>query len=181
MEKLWGVMSVVLAAVGCASPPPHSRVAGLDPGRIELRENALGMFYWAPPPPPPERLSPRWGRLQMVPEEQAIAAAMPKAAPIPKPTPIDLERLAADAARRDSIASDWSAHAGPGIAAVQTFGASSLGIVVYGEACSDGWLDANVEPIWPALRQHGFLAVHCQGPVNRVVWPRRIVTGRLLP
>jgi hypothetical protein len=167
-----GWFLVALSLWGCGEQ--HGRV--LDPGRLQERERALGMFLWQPPPPPPEPVSERWGKPKMVTEEQALAAAAPTQKPAETPVspapPAAPVYAVEDIERRATVAADWSAHAGPGITSVEVFGPGSRGIVIYGPRCSDAWVEENVAPIWPALRQHGFIGVHCQGAVTRFSWPR---------
>ncbi len=153
------VLGVALLAVACAKPV-QTRV--VDPAPIEFRERALGMFAWAPPPKPkaPKKIkAPKPG-----PEVAAVAT------PEPEPVP---EWSAEDVERRRGMADYLAREPGPGITGVQTFGDGARGLVVFGEACSDEWIDANVKPMWQGLAQHGFLAVHCQGATRRYSWPRR--------
>jgi hypothetical protein len=160
----------VALAFGCRA----QHRTNLDIGRIEERERALGMFGWTPPARPlkPEvksslgMIEDRKGSPSESPENKGVLATVV----VPPPTPMWSN---ADVARRTALAADWGAHAGPGITGVQAFGPGARGLVAYGEGCSDSWVDANVTPIWPALQQHGFIAVHCQGAVARFSWPRR--------
>jgi hypothetical protein len=153
-----------LALVACV----QQHRTNIDPGRIEDRERSFGVFNWAPPPIPrkaapadsPETNNPA-----------VLASPAPSASVVavaPAPPVWDAESIA----RRRALAADWSAHAGEGITQIQTFGDGDRGIVAFGAACSDAWLDTNVAPIWDALKQNGFLAVHCQGAVQRFSWPR---------
>jgi hypothetical protein len=138
----------------------------IDPGRIEERERSFGMFNWAPPAAPASSVD-------MTPAAD-LAALAPSASVVQVATiaPSAPAWSEGDLKRRATLAADWSAHAGPGITGVQTFGDGARGIVAFGDGCSDAWLDSNVAPIWGALKQHGFIAVHCQGPVQRFSWPQ---------
>lgn len=149
-------------ALAFACAPQHR--SNLDVGRIEERERSLGMFRWEPPQK--RHVAPEQ---PMQPVEDKRETVIPSQAAVPT----ELTFAPGDIARRTALAADWSAHAGPGITGVQVFGAGARGVIAYGEACSDVWLDGNVAPIWGALQQHGFLAVHCQGAVARFRWPRR--------
>ncbi len=154
------VLGVALIAAAC-SKPVQTRV--VDPAPIEFRERALGMFAWAPPPRPRPKAVPK----RVTPEP---AELVPAAAPVAQePEPVDPR----DVQRRRDMADYLGRAPGPGITGVQAFGDGARGLVVFGEACSDEWIDANVRPMWQGLTQHGFLAVHCQGTTRRYSWPRR--------